>query len=219
MNTRQTGPGWNSDKAVGQRQPFTDDELGWLCHYHAKMGNWHDLCLISSATDSMLRAGDLLGLRVGDVTYPDGRVRERLARKQQKTKHNVFPALTPNTQARVAQWVLTSGKQPHHFLFTRSKAVDAAAIGRGQDAKQVKRWAEWAGQFGGEYSTHSIRRTKPRIMYVAGEDIALISRLLGHKSIGVTLDYLGIEQDAADAATLRYDLIGRSRLRKPAEVT
>lgn len=200
------GGGWNKDQAVGPKSAFKLGEVEQIGRYLVRDQSWHDLCLL--ALDSMLRACDLLALTVADVTYPDGTVRQQLRRKQKKTKHNVYPALTPTTRRYLAQWIETSGKQPHHFLFTRSKANDQAAIGRGQYAKVVKTWAEWVGRYSGEYSTHSIRRTKPRHMYKNGEDIVLISRLLGHKSAAVTMDYLGIEQDQADAATLRHEMLG-----------
>lgn len=205
--TKQHGGGWNKDKAVGPRSAFKRKEVQQIGRYLLRDQAWHDLCLFSLGLDSMLRACDLLALTVADVSYPDGTVRQQLRRKQQKTKHNVYPALTPATRRYVEHWIKISGKQPHHFLFTRSKAIDQPAIGRGQYAKVVKLWADWVGRYPGEYSTHSIRRTKPRYMYKQGEDIVVISRLLGQKSVSVTMDYLGIEQDAADAATLRHELL------------
>ena len=202
------GGGWNKHKAVGPKTAFTLREVEQIGRHLVRDQSWHDLCLLALGLDSMLRACDLLALTVADVTYPDGTVRQQLRRKQKKTKHNVYPALTLTTQRYVAKWIKGSGKKRHHFLFTRSKPNNQNAIGRGQYAKVVKAWAEWVGRYPGDYSTHSIRRTKPRHMYKQGEDIVLISRLLGHKSVAVTMDYLGIEQDQADAATLRHEMLG-----------
>lgn len=204
---KKHGGGWNKGKAVGPRTAFKIAEVYKIGKHLERDQNWHDLCLLSLGLDSMLRACDLLKLTVADVIHPDGRVRHRLARKQKKTKHNVYPALTPATKVHVARWIKISDKSPHHFLFTRTKASDLPAIGRGRYADLVKDWADWVGQYSDDYSTHSIRRTKPRHMYKQGEDIVLISKLLGHKSIAVTLDYLGIEQDEVDAATLRYVML------------
>jgi len=58
-----------------------------------------------------------------------------------------------------------------------------------------------------DYSSHSVRRSKPAHMYWAGEDIALVSRLLGHKSIASTIEYLGITQVKAEAAALRHPMM------------
>lgn len=209
MTTRNKnhGGGWNKGKAIGPRSAFKIHEIKAIGSYLTRDRAWHDLCLLALGLDSMLRACDLLVLKVADVTYPDGTIRQQLRRKQKKTKHNVYPALTPATRRYVAQWIKTSGKQPDHFLFTRTKAINQPAIGRGQYAKLVKAWADWVGRYPGDYSTHSLRRTKPRHMYKKGEDIVLISRLLGHKSVAVTMDYLAIEQDEADAATLRHEML------------
>lgn len=203
------GGGWNKGAAVGPRTAFTKQELRQIGTTLAKDGRLHDLCLLAVGLDTMLRASDLLSLKVGDVCHPNGAIRRQLRRKQKKTKHNVYPALTSGTCHYIRQWVAMSGKRPNHYLFTSDKPIDASSIGRGQYARKVKTWAQWVGRPSAEYSTHSIRRSKPRHMYQQGEDIALISRLLGHKSPAVTLDYLGIEQDQADAATLRHVMLGK----------
>jgi integrase len=203
------GGGWNKGAAVGPRTAFAKQELREIGRHLARHGVIHDLCLLALGLDTMLRSSDLLSLTVADVIHPDGAIRRQLRRKQQKTKHNVYPALTSETRQYVRRWIEVSGKRHGHFLFTGTKPIDAPAIGRGQYARKVKQWAQLVGKPSGDYSTHSIRRSKPRHMYQQGEDIALISRLLGHKSPAVTLDYLGIEQDQADAATLRHVMLGK----------
>lgn len=203
------GVGWNKGAAVGPRTAFAKQELRQIGQTLIRDGNFHDLCLLAVGLDTMLRSSDLLSLKVADVCDPNGTIRRQLRRKQQKTKHNVYPALTAEARLHIRQWIEMSGKRPEHFLFTSGKSIDALSIGRGQYARKVKRWAQWVGKPSSDYSTHSIRRSKPRHMYQQGEDIALISRLLGHKSPAVTLDYLGIEQDQADAATLRHVMLGK----------
>lgn len=206
---KNRGGGWNKGAAVGPRTAFTRQELRQIGQALARDGNYHDLCLLALGLDAMLRSSDLLSLTVADVCHSNGAIRRQLRRRQQKTKHNVYPALTPETRQHIRQWIEASGKRSNQFLFTSSKPIDASAIGRGQYARKVKQWAQRVGKPSSDYSTHSIRRSKPRHMYQQGEDIALISRLLGHKSLAVTLDYLGIEQDQADAATLRHVMLGK----------
>lgn len=201
------GGGWNRHRAVGPRQAFTIQETQRISQMLIAQKQWHDLCLLALGLDSMLRASDLLRLRVGDVINAAGHAKTRISIRQQKTQQAVHPALTPATRVTVQKWVTMSGKEPHHFLFTGMKVVNANPITRGHYADRVKRWANQIGLNASDYSTHSIRRTKPRYMYQQGEDIAAISRLLGHRSIAVTLDYLQIEQDQADAATLRHAMV------------
>ena len=199
---------WNSGLAIGQKSAFT---LAGTLQTEADLlsqENWHDLALQALGLDSMLRAGDLLQLQVRYVQYPDGQMRSKVATKQQKTQRSVFPALTEATQNYLWCWIEVSQKSPNDFLFTRKKkGENLRPITRSHYADLVKGWAENLGHYPSDYSTHSIRRSKPVHMYEAGEDIALISKLLGHKSIAVTVEYLGITQSKADAASLRYPMI------------
>jgi site-specific recombinase XerD len=53
-------------------------------------------------------------------------------------------------------------------------------------------------------------------MYWNGVDIALISKLLGHKSIAATLDYLSITQKRAEKAALDHPMLaGLPRKKRP----
>jgi len=169
--------------------------------------NWHDLALLSLSLDSLLRGGDLLALTVSRVTYSSGRIRPTIPTKQKKTKKPVLPAITEQTKQYLAYWIMISGKSENDFLFTRTKPKHAAAITRAYYAKIIKNWSEWLGLEPSEYSTHSMRRSKAIQMHEAGEDIAMISRLLGHKSIAVTIEYLGINQKKAEAASLRHPMV------------
>jgi len=207
MTKRQNGAGWNANKAVGQMEPFTLADIKWLCRYFAKQENWHDLCLVSAATDSWLRASDLLKLKVKDVTYKDGTVRRKWKRQQQKSGRGVYPVLSEQTRSYVAHWIKVSGKGSEDYLFTRTKAKDAKPISRAWYAILIKRWAELCGYQPEDFSTHSLRRTKPIYQYEQGEKVAGISKMLGHKSEASTLEYLGINQRQAEEASLRHQMI------------
>ena len=198
---------WNSNRAVGPKTEFTRPQTRTTELYLLRDRNWHDLALMSFGLDSMLRASDLLSITVADVAYPSQQIRSEVRTRQQKTDRNVYPVLTEATKTYLAHWIQVSGKQPEHFLFTRGKAVDAAPISRGHYASLVKSWADWLGLPVEEYSTHSLRRSKPVWMYEHGETIGVISKLLGHKSTEVTLRYLGIDQKKAAAAALRHPMM------------
>lgn len=169
--------------------------------------NWHDLALLSFGLDTMFRASDLLATTVGQVTFPNGSVRTLIAHRQRKTRHIVNPVLTPPTRSYLQRWLAESGKGQKDFVFSRSKGQQADPITRGHYADLIKSWADWLGHEPSEFSSHSIRRSKPAHMYWAGEDIALISRLLGHKSIAATIEYLGITQAKAEMAALRHSMM------------
>lgn len=209
MKTRDGGRRpWNQGRIVGQKRAFSMDDLAQIESRLLAEQNWHDLALLGFGLDTMLRASDLLATSVAHVTYPNRSVRTLIPRRQKKTRHIVNPVLTPQTRRYLAQWLQESGKRSGDFLFTRSKGRCASPISRGHYADVIKNWAEWLGYPPEEFSSHSIRRTKPAHMYWAGEDIALISRLLGHKSIAATIEYLGITQHKAEAAALRHSMLG-----------
>ncbi len=47
------------------------------------------------------------------------------------------------------------------------------------------------------YSTHSMRRTKPYLIYKKTKNLRVIQLLLGHKKLESTVRYSGIEGDDA----------------------
>ncbi|KAB7613639.1 tyrosine-type recombinase/integrase [Amylibacter sp. SFDW26] len=204
-------PAWNKGKVIGQKRAFTLDELAQIEAHLNTHCNWHDLALLGFGLDTMFRACDLLTTKVWQVRYQNGPIRTLIARKQKKTKHVVNPVLTNQTQTYLHGWITRSGKQDNDFVFTRSKSVTARHISRSHYADIIKAWAEMLGHDPSEFSSHSIRRSKPAHMYWAGEDIALISRLLGHKSIASTIEYLGITQAKAETAALRHSMLSGSK--------
>lgn len=204
---------WNAGVIVGQKRAFTLDEIAAIETKLLAEENWHDLALLSFGLDTMFRASDLLATQVWQVKFPNGPLRTLIARRQQKTRHIVNPVLTPTTRRYLHQWLEVSSKTGQDFLFTRYKAASAKPISRPHYAEIIKAWAAWLGHEPSEFSSHSIRRSKPAHMYWQGEDIALISRLLGHKSIANTIEYLGITQHKAEAAALRHSMMsGRQNM-------
>ena len=199
---------WNAGVIVGQKRAFTLDEIAAIETKLLAEENWHDLALLSFGLDTMFRASDLLATQVWQVKYPNGPIRTLIARRQQKTRHIVNPVLTPGSRQYLQRWLDVSGKTGLDYLFTRSKPRNAKPISRPHYAEIIKAWAVWMGHEPSEFSSHSIRRSKPAHMYWQGEDIALISRLLGHKSIANTIEYLGITQHKAEAAALRHSMMG-----------
>lgn len=209
MKKTQTGgrTPWNKGVVAGQKRAFTLEEIGQVEAVLTAAENWHDLALLSFGLDTMFRASDLLSTRVWHVTYPNDSVRTLIARRQRKTRHVVNPVLTSTTRDYVRRWLQESGKASQDYVFTRLKEPSAEPISRSHYADLIKNWASWLGHEPAEFSSHSIRRTKPAHMYWAGEDIALISRLLGHKSIAATIEYLGITQAKAETAALRHPMM------------
>ena len=68
---------------------------------------------------------------------------------------------------------------------------------REQYANLVKRWVSFVDLDWKRYSTHSMRRSKSAAIYQATKDLAACQHLLGHKNIGSTAHYLGMDQQRA----------------------
>lgn len=206
MSSKTSGV-WNKDRHVGPRQPFSLSDTQKIDRRLHELAEIYDRCLFCVGIDTMLRGSDLIKLKVFDLIDQKGVPRQEILRRQKKTDQNVAPVLTPTTQAAILDWVLQSGKRSSDYLFTRKKPVHGRPISEGHLRGLVKEWAKSIGLDPERYSGHSLRRTKATYLYKYGfADISLISRLLGHKSVQVTLTYLGITQAEAQAAALTGDM-------------
>ena len=224
--------GWNRGKAVGQKAPFSPDQVHLirsllendarkaelLCRAmpsivavkqtsrSPSLRALRDLALFTTAISTMLRARDLLALRVADVCDHDGGILERVTLRQAKTGKAHVVELSRYARDALARWVELSGKSFLDALFTDCRANRPTAsnpISRVQYASLVKSWAAMARLDPRAFSTHSTRRTKSAAIYARTRDVAACQQLLGHQSIGSTSKYLGIDRAKAfDVAKL-----------------
>lgn len=66
-----------------------------------------------------------------------------------------------------------------------------------QYTRIVHKWVESAALDSPLYGTHTMRRTKPTLIYRRTKDIRAVQILLGHKRLESTIRYLGVlEEDA-----------------------
>src|SRR5512132_144459 len=77
---------WNKGKAVGQKAPFTPEQVYIIRQLLHAEGQLRDLALFNTAIDTLLRASDLLTLKVEDVTDHYGAVMEECSVRQHKTQ-------------------------------------------------------------------------------------------------------------------------------------
>lgn len=82
------------------------------------------------------------------------------------------------------------------FLF-RSRVGTNQHISTRQYNRIFHGWVEKLGLEDSLYSTHSMRRTKPYLIYKKTKNLRVIQLLLGHKKLESTIRYLGIEVDDA----------------------
>jgi site-specific recombinase XerD len=66
-----------------------------------------------------------------------------------------------------------------------------------QYAQIVNDWVEEIGLDSSDYGTHTMRRTKPTLIYRRTKNLRAVQLLLGHTKLESTVRYLGIEVDDA----------------------
>jgi integrase len=75
-----------------------------------------------------------------------------------------------------------------------------------QYARLVAQWVRSIGLDPGLFGTHSLRRTKPAMIYRRTGNLRAVQLLLGHTRIESTARYLGVEVDDAIAIAEQIDV-------------
>lgn len=190
---------WNKGKLTGQKPPLKLKEI-WAIRIRLQMNNRvRDLAMFNLAIDSKLRACDLVTLRVRDVCHSQG-VASRAMIMQRKTQTPVQFELTKQTQEAILAWIRHKGLTTGDFLFP-SRVRDSLHYSTRQYARLVSSWVSEIGLDPTTYGTHSLRRTKPTLIYRRTKNLRAVQLLLGHKKLESTVQYLGIEvEDALEMA-------------------
>ena len=115
---------------------------------------------------------------------------------QQKTGSPVQFEITPNTGESILAWVKKARLKDSDYLF-KSRINDSEHISTRQYNRIFHGWIEKLGLDTSLYSPHSMRRTKPYLIYKKTKNLRVVQLLLGHKKLESTVRYLGIEVDDA----------------------
>ncbi|KPD21755.1 tyrosine-type recombinase/integrase [Idiomarina zobellii] len=194
MAVQQAYP-WNKNRIIGQKKPLQISHI-WGIRIRLELeGKARDLALFNLGLDSKLRGCDLVKLKVSDVSCG----RSLLTRThvlQQKTGCPVQFEITQGTRDSLSAWIRQANLSESDYLF-RSRVTDAEHISTRQYNRIFHGWIEKLGLDSSLYSTHSMRRTKPYLIYKKTKNLRVIQLLLGHKKLESTVRYLGIEVDDA----------------------
>ena len=157
----------------------------------------HEL-LLNLSVDLMLRGGDLLRLRVSDVLTESGTVKSEVKIKQQKTKKTTLSIpLSKNSINVIKKYIV--GRDMDDFVFrSQFSHFTNKPLSIFQYSRIVKKWLRELGvEDVSEYSTHSMRKTKPSVIYQRTNNVDAIRRLLGQSSVTATSAYLGVSDNSA----------------------
>lgn len=186
---------WNKDRLVGQKRPLQISHI-WGIRIRLELeGKTRDLALFNLALDSKLRGCDLVKLKVSDITCGRSILR-RAHVVQQKTGTPVQFEITSGTRAAVADWIRKANLSSSDYLF-KSRVLSSKHISTRQYNRIFHGWISKLALDDSLYSTHSMRRTKPYLIYKRTKNLRVIQLLLGHKKLESTVRYLGIEVDDA----------------------
>lgn len=195
---------------MGPRTHLEVSEAQAIATYLSTPTAQRDQALFLTAIDTMLRCSDLLALRVRDVQRANGQIKARLQVGQKKTRRTVHPALTRRTRQALALFLRQTKKRRNDFLFTAQRDPHGLAISAAYYRELIKAWVTVIGLDPTNYSTHSLRRTKPVWMWRHGDrrqvTITVLQLLLGHQSPDSTVRYLGLDVLEAQDIALEHDL-------------
>jgi integrase len=175
---------WNQVRLAWPEAPAkAERDLGYPDSAAVRLSNPRTR-VVQSRYRYQLRGCDLIGLRVHDVVQ-GGRVAPRAIVTQKKTPGPVQFEITEQTRDAVAAWIAPAHLKSEQFLFSSRVSASAPLI---YPAILPDRWG-WAESIGldpAAYDTHSLRRTKPTLIYRRTKNLRAVQLLLGHTK----LDYL-----------------------------
>lgn len=195
----ETNRPWNQGILVGQKRPLKLREV-WAIRIRLQLAqNPRNLALFNLALDSKLRGCDLVRLRVRDVAS-FGKVVSRASIIQQKTQRPVQFEITDLTRDSLEDQIRASRLSDGDYLFPSRQGPENHLSTR-QYARIAASWFRSIGLDDRQYGTHSLRRTKPTLIYRRTKNLRAVQLLLGHTKLESTVRYLGIEvEDALELA-------------------
>ncbi|WP_340681043.1 tyrosine-type recombinase/integrase [Paraglaciecola sp.] len=186
---------WNKDKLVGQKLPLKLQQI-WAIRIRLELFNKiRDLALFNLAIDSKLRGCDLVALKVNDIAHGKT-IQSRAIIVQQKTGTPVQFEITESTRLSLSALIEHYKLSSYDYLF-KSRIQSSEHISTRQYGRIVDNWVSSIGLDHTQYGTHSMRRTKPSLIYKKTKNLRACQLLLGHRKLESTVRYLGIEVDDA----------------------
>ena len=186
---------WNKNKLVGQKLPLKLQQI-WAIRIRLELFNKvRDLALFNLAIDSKLRGCDLVALKVNDIAHGKS-IQSRAIIVQKKTGTPVQFEITENTRRSLYALIDQSKLSSSDYLF-RSRIQSSDHISTRQYGRIIDNWVSSIGLDHTQYGTHSMRRSKPSLIYKKTKNLRACQLLLGHRKLESTVRYLGIEVDDA----------------------
>lgn len=159
---------WKKGRIIGQKRPLQISHIWGILIRFELEGKLRDLALFNMALDSKLRGCDQVKLKLSDVAYGHS-VSGRATVLQQKTGSPAQFELTKGTREAVAAWIKMAHQRSSDYLF-QSRIGSSLHISTRQYNRIFHGWIDKLGLDETLYSTHSVRRTKPYLIYKKNEE-------------------------------------------------
>ena len=129
-----------------KKKPFTKEEIRKIRKaLENRKDGARDLALFNVQVDTMLRTSDLRNLTVHDVQSSEtGEIKEQISVTMKKTGNTVACVLDQAAKEALQQWIITSGKSAHDYLFTGRKDPNKP-ITDTHHRHLLKNWCKVAG--------------------------------------------------------------------------
>ena len=140
------------------------------------------------------------GIKVSDVVTESGKIKSDVKVKQKKTgKFTLNIPLSKNSMNSIKKHLV--GRDLDSWIFVGNKShYTKSPITQKQYSRIVKKWMSSLGVEDLEnYSTHSVRKTRPSEIFKQTQNVEVCRLLLGHSDISATSAYLGIQDSDAIA--------------------
>ena len=152
--------------------------------------NKRDYCIFVVGINVGLRAGDLLSLKIKDVT--DGNtIFDTVTIKEQKTGKTRNFALNKNAKEAIQLYINSLADYDFEdYLFKSRKGGHLGVRPLHHIIKTLTNDLGIKGNFG----THTLRKTMAYHRYINNVPLETLQKLLNHSSSAITLRYIGITQ-------------------------
>ncbi|MFK7692872.1 tyrosine-type recombinase/integrase [Paenibacillus sp. HJGM_3] len=185
-------------------QPIRDKSIVEQILLYLKLTNERDYIFFGMGVHSGLRVSDLLKLRVRDVrdqlhvVYVPEKIKSRLKKRRKQKMFIIHPDIAEDLRRFI------EGMDDDEYLFaSRQRKTITGAVGEPISRVTAYRMLnKVARRFGvQQIGTHSLRKTWGYHLYMDDPtNLALLMKMFGHEDMTTTLLYLGLTQDAMDAA-------------------
>ncbi|GAB4446518.1 MAG: site-specific tyrosine recombinase XerD [Anaerolineae bacterium] len=186
-----TGVALLSSDAAPDAKTLTDEELSKLLTA-AEQGSRaglvrRDVAILQLLAQTGLRVGELVNLKTDDLIFANPGLQLRVTTPSGGGEERRIPL--PGDLCRTLEQYLQvrpAAASPHLFLSQEGRAISSRTVQR--VVSQCARAARLEG-----VSAQVLRRTFATQLYRKTNDLALVSRRLGHQTVGITEQYLAAQ--------------------------